>query len=173
MNDFSLQSILFCDDDQSFRNRLLKSADAHNIKAYQASSVDQALQICADKKPDAVVVDLKMPGKSGLHFLKENKDKSVRVIVLTGYGSIQTAIDAVKLGAHNYLTKPVSFKSIIRAINSEACELDLQPYIPSLEEVESEYVNRVLEQNRGNVTKTAKDLGLHRRSLQRKLSVKK
>ncbi len=171
MTDFTLKTILFCEDDDSFRERLCKAAKAHGLTVFDAPSVDKALEIYADSQIDAAVVDLRMETKSGLHFLKElPADRKCRVVVLTGYGSIQTALDAVRLGAHNYLTKPASFKSILTAITSDPCELDLDPYIPSLEEVENEYVNRVLDHNNGNISKSAKELGLHRRSLQRKLS---
>ena len=172
MTEFQLNSILFCDDDVTFRERLLKSAKSKGLQADAVSSVDSALDFLMHRKVDALVLDLRMPEKSGLDLLRSLKDTrpNMRIVVLTGYGSIQTAVDAIRLGAHNYLTKPTSFQAIISSIQQQAGSFETDFQVPSLEQVQDEYVNRILDYNQGNISKAAKDLGLHRRSLQRKLS---
>jgi two-component system response regulator RegA len=172
MKDFILESLLFCDDDTAFRERLVKSATSKGYNAFAVEGVDSALNFLSTKSVDALILDLRMPDKSGLELMQQlrSKNLNMRIVILTGYGSIQTAIDSIRLGAHNYLTKPATFQSILSAILAEAGSFDAEVYVPSLEEVQSEYVNRVIDYNQGNISKAAKDLGLHRRSLQRKIN---
>ena len=125
--------------------------------------------------PEFAVVDLKMPGKSGLELVKALReiDPSTKTIVLTGYGSIATAIDAVRLGATYYLSKPADADDIVAAFaRGEAPPLeppDIEYKAPSLARAEWEHINRVLSDCGGNISEAARRLGIHRRSLQRKL----
>lgn len=121
---------------------------------------------------DFAVVDLRLKGEFGLNIIPIIKERSpkCRIVVLTGYGSVTTAVEAVKLGASEYLTKPVSFDQLHQALLGKTTpvdESDLQR--PSLSQMEHEYIDYVLTKNKGNISKTAKALGLHRQSLQRKL----
>ncbi len=125
--------------------------------------------------PELAVVDLKMPGRSGLELVQALRaiDPATRVVVLTGYGSIATAIDAVRLGATHYLPKPADADDIVAAFARgeapplEPPEPDYQA--PSLARAEWEHINRVLSDCAGNISEAARRLGIHRRSLQRKL----
>jgi two-component system response regulator RegA len=121
-----------------------------------------------------------MPGKSGLEVVRElhRIDPATKIVVLTGYGSIATALEAVQLGATHYLTKPADLDEVIAAFdrgNAQAGTVALAaesaaPETPSLARVEWEHIQRVLTDCGGNITKTAERLGIHRRSLQRKLA---
>lgn len=166
------KKILICDDDNNYRDRLAKSFSARGVEARCASSVNEAIKELEGFNADSAIIDLKMPGDSGLVLLKKIKEsfRPIRVLILTGYGSIATAVEALKLGAHNYLTKPATVQSIVAALCTaeDSCKTEL--VVPSLEEVENEYIQRVLAENDGNISKSAKILGLHRRSLQRRIS---
>ena len=123
-------------------------------------------------------MDLRLPGGSGLDVVREVKaiDPATTVVVLTGYGSIATAVEAVRLGAAEYLTKPADVDQIVAALDAARLDgkrhgaRDESPeHVPSLARVEWEHINRVLADCGGNISKAARLLGIHRRSLQRKL----
>jgi two-component system response regulator RegA len=124
--------------------------------------------------PDAVVLDLRMPGVSGLEMINplRNINQDIRILVLTGYASIATAIEAIKLGAVYYLTKPADADEIIARLH----EKDGNPTAPvkneflSARRVEWEHINKVLMECNGNISAAARSLGMHRRSLQRKMN---
>ena len=124
--------------------------------------------------PEFVVVDLKMSGNSGLVLVRQlsNLDQGTRIVVLTGYASITTAVEAIKLGATHYLAKPVDADEIIAAFEkhsgNEAIELSSNPL--SIDRLEWEHIQRVLAEHYGNISATARSLNMHRRTLQRKLS---
>jgi two-component system response regulator RegA len=118
------------------------------------------------------VIDLRLSnGEFGLDAidLLKQATKDIRIVVLSGYGSITTAVEAVKRGATDYLTKPASFVEIVQALNGQRVAGTSEFHRRSLSEVEHEYIDFVLTKNEGNISQTAKDLGLHRQSLQRKL----
>lgn len=172
-----MESILIVDDEDFFRNRLVKAFTNRGYKAFGAANFDEAVKAVREKKPDMAVVDLKMPGKTGLDVIKEAKsiDENITILVLTGYGSIATAIDAVKLGAFSYLSKPADVDEILAAFQKEPSDEETNLTSsditsPSLARAEWEHINRVMTDCDGNISKTAKRLGIHRRSLQRKLS---
>jgi two-component system response regulator RegA len=123
--------------------------------------------------PEMAVVDLRMPGRSGLELIRDLKalDAETKVVVLTGYGSIATALEAVRLGARHYLTKPVDADELLAAFDRAQPSPASPPVVecPSLARVEWEHINRVLADCGGNVSQAARVLGIHRRSLQRKL----
>ena len=134
-----------------------------------------AVAAAREDSPEMAIVDLKMPGRGGLELVRDLKeiDGSTKIVVLTGYGSIATAIEAVKLGASNYLSKPADADDIEAAFErGDAPVLDpasKEYKAPSLARVEWEHINRVLADCGGNISEAARRLGIHRRSLQRKL----
>ena len=128
-----------------------------------------------DNRPDWALIDLKMPGKSGLDLIREAKEFQplLKIVVLTGYGSIATATEAVKLGAHYYLPKPADVDDILNAFEKDSGltnasrQTDFE--VPSLARAEWEHIQRVLNDCDNNITAAAHKLGIHRRTLQRKL----
>lgn len=167
---------LVVDDDEVFRNRLCRALAQRNWEAAPAPNGENALSFARDRSPDLVLVDLRMPGKGGLDVVEELRaiDSSMTIIVLTGYGSIPTAISAVKRGADHYLSKPADADQILAAYESlrtapgEAP--DVPATVPSLARVEWEHMQRVIADCGGNLSQAARLLGIHRRSLQRKLA---
>ncbi len=178
MSSLVARTILVVDDDDRFRERLVRAFMERGLDARGARDVDEARALAAEDSPEWAVVDLRMPGgPSGLELVKELLaiDAATRVVVLTGYGSIATAIEAVRLGATDYLTKPADADQIILALEgttkrAEGRSSDELAEIPTLARVEWEHIQRALSDCNGNVTQAARALGLHRRSLQRKLS---
>lgn len=168
-------SILLVDDDEVFRRRLARAFDERGYDVRTASDYDEAVTSARDDSPELAVVDLRMPGRSGLELVQMLKDidASTRIVVLTGYGSIATAIDAMRLGATYYLSKPADADDIVAAFaRAEAPPLtppDPDYQAPSLARAEWEHINRVLSDCGGNISEAARRLGIHRRSLQRKL----
>jgi len=163
--------IVVCDDDATFRRRLVRSLRDRGKEVYEAEHAEHGLEVCMEYRPDGLLVDLRMPGEGGL-WLVDQVGRMVpgcRIVVLTGFGSITTALDAVRRGATNYITKPASLDQILNAFSPEATDSSRNVAMPSLAEVEAEYVQRVLNECEGNVSQSAKILGVHRRSLQRKL----
>lgn len=170
-----MQSIILVDDEDHFRGRLAKAFISRGYTVYQAASADEALKKIKEKKPAWALVDLKMPGKSGLDLIREAKGflPELKVVVLTGYGSIATATDAIKLGAHYYLPKPADVDDILSAFERDT-DLPVEPdqsdfEAPSLARAEWEHIQRVLNDCDNNITAAAHKLGIHRRTLQRKL----
>jgi len=168
-------SILVVDDEELFRNRLSKALQKRELQVFSAASYDEAITIIQTCKPDQGVFDLKMPGKSGLDLLKDalHLHPDMKIIVLTGYGSIATAIDAVKMGALSYIAKPADVNDILNAFSDTPATPDTAGseslQAPSLARTEWEHINRVLHDCDGNISSAAKRLNIHRRTLQRKL----
>lgn len=169
-------SVLVVDDDEVFRNRLVRAFTERGYDARGAQDYRHAMELAQQDSPEYAVVDLRMPDKSGLEVVKGLKalDPTTNVVVLTGYGSIATAIEAVKLGATHYLTKPADVDDILagfaRAGVPPGALPSTPPTVPSLDRVEWEHINRVLTDCGGNISQAARLLGVHRRSLQRKLA---
>lgn len=169
--------ILVCDDDSAFRRRLARSLRDRGLQqVFEADSARSGLEVVEIYKPDGAIVDLKMGDEGGLWLVKEIAliDPDCKVVVLTGFGSIATALEALRRGALNYITKPAKLDQILDAFlvgEREMFKLEDRSIeeMPSLAEVEQEYVQRVLDQCNGNVSRSAKVLGVHRRSLQRRL----
>lgn len=163
------------DDDDVFRERLVRALTARGGAVFGFANVDAAIEGVDDHVPDRAVVDLRMPGKSGLDAVMALKARNpdIEIVLLTGYGSIATAVEAMRLGAVNYLTKPAGVEEILVAFAQKpgvASEPHATDRAPSLERVEWEHINRVLQDCGGNISKAARVLGMHRRSLQRKLA---
>lgn len=167
---------LVVDDDEVFRNRLCRALMQRNWIADNVGGAEGALLYARERSPDLVLVDLRMPGKGGLDILQELRslDSSMTIIVLTGYGSIPTAISAMKLGADHYLSKPADADQILAVYEGLRSTNENEPIapesVPTLARVEWEHMQRVLSDCGGNVSQAARLLGIHRRSLQRKLS---
>jgi two-component system response regulator RegA len=170
------QIFLVVDDDPAFRTRLIKALSARGRVAHGAGTVDEALDTASRVRPTAAVVDLKMPGgKSGLELVPRlvGQFPGIQVVVLTGYGSIATAVEAVRQGAINYLSKPLDADQILAAFDGDAeppAVADAETTPPSLARVEWEHIQRILTDCGGNISLAARRLGIHRRSLQRKLA---
>src|SRR5262249_10584341 len=144
-------------------------------KAYEAETEKETYRLASSVSPDLVLLDPKMPDLNGLDLVQNIKklDSTIAVIILTGYGSIATAMQALKLGADHYLSKPADADQILSAyrdLNHESAKKQTPPTVPSLARVEWEHIQRVLADCSGNISQAAKLLGIHRRSLQRKLS---
>ncbi|KPK27638.1 MAG: chemotaxis protein CheY [Desulfobacterales bacterium SG8_35_2] len=170
-----MQSILLVDDEEQFRERLARAFINRGYKVYQAADVDEALTEIKENNPEWAVVDLKMPGKSGLDLIRAAKEVMplLKIVVLTGYGSIATATEAVKLGAHYYLPKPADVDEILNAFEKDSDYPGIAEQkefeAPSLARAEWEHIQRVLTDCDNNITAAAHKLGIHRRTLQRKL----
>lgn len=168
-------TVLVVDDDPTFRSRLCRAFRDRGCEAHEADTTEATLQAARTLSPDLVLLDLKMPGLSGLDLIQQIKklDTTIAVIILTGYGSIPTAMQAFKLGADHYLGKPADAEQILaayRELTSDSAGKQAPMSVPSLARVEWEHIQRVLLDCSGNISQAAKLLGIHRRSLQRKLS---
>lgn len=166
--------LLVVDDDRVLRERLARALRDRGLEVRTAASFDEAVARARERGPARAVVDLRMPGRSGLDLVRELREMApgIEIVVLTGYGSIATAVEAMRLGAVHYLPKPADAEDVLAAFErteappAEAAEATA----PSLARTEWEHINRVLADSGGNVSEAARRLGLHRRSLQRKLS---
>jgi two-component system, response regulator RegA len=166
--------MLIVDDDEAFRTRLARAMRDRGYDVRTAADWDDAIASARDDSPQLAVVDLKMPGKSGLELVRDLLaiDPTTRIVVLTGYGSIATAVDAIKLGAKHYLPKPADADEIVRALMKDAEPHEIAPQsfpAPTLARAEWEHMQRVLADCSGNISEAARRLGLHRRSLQLRL----
>lgn len=166
-------TLLVVDDDDVFRERLARALSERGYAVTTAGSVEQALA-SIDEAPEYAVVDLRMPGRSGLELLKalKEKDPATVVLMLTGYGSIPTAVEATKAGAVGYLSKPADADDVVRALAGLGTDTGAGGEAgdtPSLARAEWEYIHRVLSDSGDNISEAARRLGIHRRSLQRKL----
>jgi two-component system response regulator RegA len=170
--DEARPTLLVVEDDDQFRERLLTAFRDRGFLAVGAASAEAAF---AAESPEYAVVDLRIGLASGLDVLRGllAKDPGTRVVMLTGFGSIATAVEAMRLGATHYLTKPADADEILAALQRDDGELAPAPgaeEAPSLARAEWENINRILVSVSGNVSEAARRLRLHRRSLQRKLA---
>jgi len=169
------QTLLVVDDNETLRERVARAFTNRGFLVRTACNYDEAMSIAREETPDLAVVDLRMPGQSGLELLRDLKqlDEAMKIVMLTGFGSIATAVEAMRLGAHNYVSKPADTDDILRAFAKDGSE-DSKPalndyHAPSLARAEWEHIHRVLDDCGGNISEAARRLGIHRRSLQRKL----
>lgn len=172
MSDDRGPSLLLVDDDEAFRERAAKALAARGWDVRTAADVASGWELAQQDPPEHAVVDLRMPGESGLVLVDRLRelDPHTIVVVLTGYGSVPTAVDAMRRGATHYLQKPVLVTELDAALRGEVSgtgDRELAP--PSLARAEWEYIQRVMEEVDGNISEAARRLGIHRRSLQRKL----
>jgi len=168
-------SVLVVDDDDIFRSSLARAFADRGFQVRAASDARSALELAQEDSPEWAVVDLRMPEIGGLELVRALKklDDTTQIVVLTSYGSIATALEAVRLGALHYLMKPADVDDLLAAFARADRGLDDAPTppenVPSLARLEWEHINRVLTDCGGNVSQAARLLGIHRRSLQRKL----
>ena len=166
------QRILLVDDDEAFTSVMTRGFERRGFTVSSANSAEEALAVCSDFAPSHIVLDLNMPGTSGLLVLPQLLAlvPQAKLIVLTGYSSIATAVAATQAGALNYLCKPASIDEVLQAFDSVYVEDVEVPNDPiSVDRLEWEHIQRVLQDNDNNVSATARALGMHRRTLQRKL----
>ncbi len=160
------------DDDQLFTEVLARALRKRDLCVETAHDSLQALEKMSEFGPDRVTLDLKMINESGLQLLPEllKAHPLVKIVVLTGYSSIATAVQAMKLGAINYLCKPANAEEILAAFDPQIPEqVSIEETPVSVGRLEWEHIQRVLDENEGNISATARALGMHRRTLQRKL----
>jgi two-component system response regulator RegA len=167
------KSLLIVDDDRPFCDRLARAMSARGFTPRVANSVAEGLAAIEAEAPSFAVIDLKLADGSGLDVMRALKAKrpDARAIILTGYGAIATAVVAVKLGAFDYLAKPVNADEIIAALTAErGARVDNPEQPMSADRVRWEHIQRVYESCERNVSETARQLNMHRRTLQRILS---
>lgn len=165
------QAWLLIDDDEAFLQVLQRSLSRQGIDACLAHNHQEAKTALKDGPFRRCVLDLNLAGESGLQLLPEllDMDPDLEILVLTGYGSIATAVEAMRRGAINYLCKPVTINQLLAGFEPLDGSPGLRHEPPSVEEMEWEHIQRVLTENEGNVSATARALNMHRRTLQRKL----
>lgn len=175
MNLRPSKRILVVDDDAIFRERLAASLRRRGHLVMTSATRDEAMVVLETFAPECAVIDLRLDGESGLNVARDlrERDLDVRILILTGYGSIATAVDAMRLGAVDYLSKPADTNQIEMALfdHDAASESGQgsENQVPSLDRVEWEHMQRVLNDCGGNISETARRLGIERRTLQRKL----
>ncbi len=169
-----LPTILVVEDDDAFRTILVRALEARGYDVHGVADAKSAIALARADSPEMAIVDLRLHDDSGLDVVRELKaiDASTAIVVLTGYGSIATALESVRLGAAHYLTKPTDPDRILAAFERglSARPRDLPLDTPSLARVEWEHLQRVLTDCSGNISEAARALGMHRKSLQRKLA---
>ena len=166
---FESGRVLLGDDDVTICSVLKRALVRRDLSVAVAHDIDHALAVAERFRPNYAVVDLKLGDDSGLRLIEPllSLNSGMKIIVLTGYGSISTTVSAIKAGAENYLAKPVDVDMILAAFDYGLSTEDVAPM--SLKRLEWEHIQRVLIEHGGNISATARSLGMHRRTLQRKL----
>ncbi|PTR25517.1 two-component system response regulator RegA [Luteibacter sp. OK325] len=171
--------LLIVDDDPTFARVLGRAMTSRGFEVITADNADDARALTRRHQPRYCVLDLKLGDENGLRLIPELQSlvPDIRVLLLTGYASIATAVEAIKRGAHDYLAKPVDADAVVRALldgdsgPADPDDLVDAPDAPlPLRRLEWEHIQRVLTECEGNISETARRLGMHRRTLQRKLS---
>ena len=165
-------SLLLVDDDEIFLNRLARAMEKRGFQVTRALSVAEARSALQAHAPAYAVVDLRLEDGNGLDVVEALREAraNARIVVLTGYGAIATAVAAIKMGASDYLAKPADADDVMHALLSHGETLPPPPEAPmSADRVRWEHIQRVYEQCDRNVSETARRLHMHRRTLQRKL----
>lgn len=165
------RKILVVDDDNVLRQRLGRALEDRGYTAVLAQGCAQAQELAQRESPHWAIVDLRMPDGNGLDLVVEllRLSTAIQIVVLTGYGSIATALEAMRRGAKNFVTKPADTDEILAAFGEPAVAEQPDVESPSLARAEWEHIHRILHDCDGNISEAARRLGLHRRSLQRKL----
>ncbi len=167
--------LLLVEDDVAFANILTRRLEKHQYLCRHVEHANEALLACRNFMPDYILLDMKLHNDSGLSLITPMRKllPDARIILLTGYASIASAVDAIKLGADDYLSKPVDSQTLLAALNNTKVaqqqfeSVEEKPL--SAEQVEWQHIQQVLKYNNGNVSATARQLSMHRRTLQRKL----
>lgn len=171
---------LLVDDDALYLRTLQRSLARHGVETVTASDAASALAVARQSLPDFALIDLKLGQDSGLALIQPLREirADMRILLVTGYASIATAVEAIKLGADDYLPKPANIPTILRALGEEDEELAddadgeeaaLEMMTP-LSRLQWEHIQQALHETGGNISAAARLLGMHRRSLQRKLT---
>ena len=173
MNCEDSASLLLVDDDVTFCAVLKLALERRGYCVTVAHSVEEAVPLAQENPPEFAVVDLKMGGAPGLVLVKllHELDPNTRIVILTGYASIITAVEGIKLGATQYLAKPANADQIVAAFShapDSLTPISAQP--TQIDKLEWEHIQQVLRENSGNISATARALNMHRRTLQRKLA---
>ncbi len=166
------ENCLLVDDDPVFVEVMARALTKRGFIVVTAHDVDSAETLLEKHQFQKALVDLKMEGRSGLALIERihTVQPNCRTVMLTGYSSIATAVEAMRLGAYNYLCKPASVSEVLAAFDAPTSSaVDVPNNPPSVERVEWEHIQKVLAENNGNISATARALGMHRRTLQRKL----
>ena len=166
-------SLLLVDDDVTFCRVLKRALEKRGFSVSVAHSVEEAIPMAEANPPEFAVVDLKMGGAPGLALVKvlHQLDPNTRIVMLTGYASIATAVEAIKLGATQYLAKPANADEIVAAFGHTASsDVPIKAQPTQIENLEWEHIQRVLHEHGDNISATARALNMHRRTLQRKLT---
>lgn len=167
--------LLVVDDDDVYRERLIRAFRRRRWEAHGAPNAEAALEIAREVDPAYAIVDLRMPGGSGLDLVRSLKElrPTMNVVVVTGYGSIATAVEAVRRGATDFVPKPADLEDLLLAFTKSSAP-EARPLLahepPSLARTEWEHIQRVLADCGGNISRAARALGIPRKSLQRKLA---
>jgi two-component system response regulator RegA len=166
-------TLLIVDDDRVFTDVVSRALASRGFSVRVAHDAQNALRNAEEDPPEYALVDLKLPDQSGLKIVSKlvATDPNTRIVVLTGNASVQTAVEAIKLGAIYYLTKPADADDIVTAFHRDRGDDSVSIATPPtpVEQVEWEHIQRVLRDNDGNISATARALSMHRRTLQRKL----
>ena len=173
IGDFTDKSLLIVDDDNPFRERLARAMEKKGFDVTQAEGVKKGIESVKVKKPAFAVVDLRLNDGNGLEVVKElqSSNSKSRIIMLTGYGNIPTAVAAIKEGAIDYLAKPADADDVEKALLADPEAKAPPPENPmSADRVKWEHIHRVFELCNRNVSETARRLKMQRRTLQRILS---
>jgi two-component system response regulator RegA len=164
--------ILIIDDEEHFVQVLSRSLTRLGYMTTTAITAEQAIKTVKQDNFDWISLDLRLGKDSGLDLINQllSYNPEARIVILTGFASIPTAVEAIKQGAFNYLHKPATVKELLRAFeDSTEEEVAIEASPMSVERLEWEHIQRILHENEGNVSSTARALGMHRRTLQRKL----
>lgn len=167
-----LPSLFLVDDDAMFCRVLRRALEKRGFAVTVAHGVEEALPLAQADPPEYAIVDLKMGGASGLTLVQalHELDPATRIVVLTGYARIATAVEAIKLGAMQYLAKPANAAEIVAAFSHRAStDARLEAQVLPLNRLEWEHIQRVLHEQQNNISSAARFLNMHRRTLQRKL----
>ena len=172
MSDSGQGTLLLVDDDVAFRSALGAAMTRRGFTVSMAENGDEAEALARDCTFEYALVDVRMPGSDGISVCASLKsiDEGTRVVVLTGYGNIANAVAAMRAGAADYLTKPTDAATCERALLGRTAVEGGTDAIPSLDRVEWEYLQRVIADCDQNLSEAARRLGMHRRSLQRKIT---
>ncbi len=167
-------AFLIVDDDAAFSQAMGWALEGQGFSVRLAHDIGSAVKSATSAPPDFAIVDLKMPGESGLTLIPALKsmNSAMRILVLTGYASIATAVEAIKLGATHYLAKPVDADDVLKALDKAIGDMSEAARGEGLSaaDVEWEHLQKVLASNRGNISASARQLSIDRRTLQRKLA---
>ena len=169
-------NVVIIDDDDTYRSVLSRSLSKQNCLVADFEEPSSALVYISNQQSPTILLDLKLEHDSGLRWISKIKEANpnCKVILLTGYASISTAVEAIKLGADDYLPKPITAREILAHISQASSndEVKIADKPMSVDRLEWEHIQKILLDNDGNISASARALGMHRRTLQRKLAKK-